>query len=158
MVCIEQFDIKGPPKQVSRQTRLPPDASQLDLPWNKKNKHHNPSFNDTNLYGSLNAVLWIRFILIRIRIRIRGSDSDDYGSRSADPVPMITDPDSDPRIRFRLLRIRIRILAESWQKIKVSKFLSSFWKEKFCGFPLSIKKRLKYSNPWTFRRNLAFSA
>ena len=88
MVCIEQFDIKGPPKQVNRQTRLPPDPSQLDLPWNKKNKHHNPSFNDTNLYGSLNAVLWIRFILIRIRIRIRGSVSDDYGSGSGSEVTL----------------------------------------------------------------------
>ena len=80
-------------------------------------------------------MLWIRFILIWIRIRIRGSVSDDYGSGSG---------------------------SGSWpnfdKKIKVSKFLSFFWKEKFCGFPLSIKKRLKYSNPWTFRRNLAFSS
>ena len=41
---------------------------------------------------------------------------------------------------------------------KFRNFLAFFWKEKFCRFPLSIKKRLKYSNPWTFRRNLAFSA
>ena len=106
MVCIEQFDIKGPPKQVNRQTRLPPDASQLDLPWNKKNKHHNPSFNDTNLYGSLNAVLWIRFILIRIRIR--GSVSDDYGSGSE------SWPYLDKNSKFR-------------------NFLTFFLKEKFCG-------------------------
>ena len=45
-----------------------------------------------------------------------GSGSDDYGSD------------------------RIRILAESWQKFKVSKFLSFFLKENFCGFPLSIKQ------------------
>ena len=71
----------------------------------------------------------------------------------SDPLSFFTDldPDLDPTQNQR-------ILAESWQKFKVSKFLSFFWKEKFCGFPLSIKKRLKYSNPWTFRRNLAFSS
>ena len=44
------------------------------------------------------------------------------------------------------------------KNLKFRNFLAFFWKEKFCRFPLSIKKRLKYSNPWTFRRNLAFSA
>ena len=79
------------------------------------------------------TVLRIRFILIWIRIRIRGSVSDDYGSGSG------SWPNLDKKSKFR-------------------NFLAFFWKEKFCGFPLSIKKRLKYSNPWTFRRNLAFSA
>ena len=79
------------------------------------------------------AVLWIRFILIWIRIR--GSVSDDYGSGSGSG----SWPNLDKKSKFR-------------------NFLAFFWKEKFCGFPLSIKKRLKYSNPWTFRRNLAFSA
>ena len=46
------------------------------------------------------------------------------------------------RIREMFLRIRIRILAESLQKFKVSKFLSFFLKEKFCEFPLFIKKAL----------------
>ena len=66
------------------------------------------------------AMLWIRFILIwiRIRIRIRGSVSDDYGSW----------PNLDKKSKFR-------------------NFLAFFRKEKFCGFPLSVKKRLKYSNP-----------
>ena len=63
---------------------------------------------------TLVAVLWIRFILIRIRIR--GSVSDDYGSGSG-----------------------------SWPNLdKKSNFLAFFWKEKFCGFPLSTKKGLKY--------------
>ena len=39
----------------------------------------------------------------------------------------------------------------SWSNLdknsKFRNFLAFFWKEKFCGFPLSIKKRLKYSNP-----------
>ena len=76
-------------------------------------------------------MLRIRFILIWIRIR--GSVSDDYGSGSG------SWPNLDKKSKFR-------------------NFLAFFWKEKFCGFPLSIKKRLKYSNPWTFRRNLAFSS
>jgi len=46
-----------------------------------------------------------------------------------DPDPMITDPDPG------------RILT------KVQSFEISFFKENFCGFPLSIKTRLKYSNP-----------
>ena len=53
-----------------------------------------------------------------------------------DPFHFDTDPDPDPRIRFRLLliRIRIRILAESWQKFKVWKFLSFFLKKNFVDF------------------------
>ena len=51
---------------------------------------------------------------------------------SAGPVPMIMDTAPDPG----------RILT----KIQSFKILS-FYKEKFCGFPLTIKKRLKYSDP-----------
>ena len=51
-----------------------------------------------------------------------------------DPFHFDTDPDPNPRIRFRWLRIRIRILAESWQKFKVSKFLNHFLKENFVDY------------------------
>ena len=59
-------------------------------------------------------------------------------SSVVDPFHFDTDPDPDPRIRFRWLRIRIRIrlririwiLAESWQKFKVSKFLNLFFERK----------------------------
>ena len=46
------------------------------------------------------------------------------------------------RIRFRWLRIRIRmrILAESWQKIKVSKFLSFFLERKILWISFVYQK------------------
>ena len=80
-------------------------------------------------------VLWIRFILIRIRIR--GSVSDDYGSGCGSGSVSGSWPNLDKQSKFRNFLV---------------------WKEKFCEFPLSIKERLKYSNPWTFRRKLAFSS
>ena len=54
--------------------------------------------------------------------------------------PFHFDLDPDPRIRFRWLRIRIRILAESWQKIKVSKFLSFFLERKILRISFVYEK------------------
>ena len=56
-----------------------------------------------------------------------------------DPFPMITDPYPDPTPDPDPGRISTKI-----QRFKIPQL---FLEEKFCGFPLSIKKRLKYSNP-----------
>ena len=63
-------------------------------------------------------------------------------ARVSDPGNFFTDPDPTENENPG---------SGSWPNLdKNSKFrifLAFFSKEKFCGFPLSIKKRLKYSNP-----------